>query len=207
MANSKKDFCIVSKMVLDLINGLTEEQFNNLLNGTADIRYIERGLDSEKKEKYNEILYKLSLEDDDLKRIEFIKENDYLKTKNKLVEFCKNFRIEIKAKDTIDTIIENIINYVNKNKESILYRYSKLESLELGIDEVAKKLEEIMDIEEAKKLILESKAVENKANLIKLSKKLNVFTDREATYDTIMETIIKSVVEAKIRSYTIRKKL
>lgn len=207
MASSKKDFCIVSKIVLDLINGLTEEQFNSLLNGTADVRYVEKGLDSETKEKYNEILYRLSVEDDDLKRIEFIKGNEYLKTKNKLVEFCKNFKIEIKSKDTIDSIIENIINYIDKNKENISYRYNRSESLELGIDEVAKKLEEIMDIDEAKKLILESKAVESKANLIKLSKKLNVFTDREANYDTIMDTIIKSVVEAKIRSYTIRKKI
>ena len=65
MASSKKDFCIVSKIVLDLINGLTEEQFNSLLNGTADVRYVEKGLDSETKEKYNEILYRLSVENDD----------------------------------------------------------------------------------------------------------------------------------------------
>ncbi len=206
MASSKKDFSVVSKLILDLVNGLTEEQFNNLLNGTADIRYIEKGIDSEKREKYNEILYKLALEERG-QRIIFIKENYDLATKSKLIEFCKNFKIEFKTKDTIDMIIEHIVDYVDKNKENILYRYNRSENLELGIDEIAKKLEEIMDIGEARKLILESKVVENKANLIKLSKKLNVFTDREANYDTIMETIIKSVVEAKIRSYTIRKKI
>ncbi|MGL4106927.1 hypothetical protein [Clostridium sp. LP20] len=40
-----------------------------------------------------------------------------------------------------------------------------------------------------------------------MKKYLFVFTDREAPYDTIMDNIIKSVVEAKIRSYTIRKKV
>lgn len=207
MASSKKDFCIVSKLVVDLVNGLTEEQFNNLVSGTADIRYSEKGLDSEKKEKYNQILYKLALEENAKNRVMIIKQNDELVTKGKLIEFCKNFKIEFKTKDTIDMIVENIISYVSENKENIVYRYSRSENLELGIDELAKKLERIMDIEEARRLILESKVVENKANLIKLSKKLNVFTDREASYDTIMDNIIKSVVEAKIRSYTIRKKI
>ena len=207
MASSKKDFCIVSKLVLDLINGLTEEQFNNLLNGTADIKYTEKTIDSEKKGKYNEILYNLSLENDDSKKIEIIKQNSLLNTKSKLIEFCKNLKIKTKSKDTIDIIIENIISYINKDKENILYKYNRSESLELSIDELAKKLEDIMDVEEAKKLIHECKSVESKTNLIKLSKKLNVFIDREATYDIIMDDIIKSVVEAKIRSYSIRKKI
>lgn len=64
-----------------------------------------------------------------------------------------------------------------------------------------------MDVEEARNLIRNSKVLESKSNLLKLAKKLSVFIDREAQYEVILDNIIKSVVEAKIRSYTIRKKI
>jgi len=207
VSNSKKDFCIVSKLVIDLVNNLSEEQYNNLVNGTADIRYIEKGIDNEKKEIYNGIIYELSKKDDLEEKIGIIKTNTHLSTKSKLIEFCKYFKIEYKAKENIDTIIQNIIQYVDENKENIMYRFEKAEDIQGSIDEIASKLEEIMNVEEARTLISQSKAIENKTNLLKLAKRLNVFIDREATYETIVDNIIKSVVEAKIRSYVIRKKL
>lgn len=207
MSNSKKDFCIVSKLVIDLVNNLSEEQYNNLVNGTADIRYMEKGIDSEKKEIYNSIVYELATKDGLDKKINVIKTNAHLSTKSKLLEFCKYFKIEFKTKDTIDKIIQNIIQYVDENKDNIIYRVEKAEDIQESIDEIAKKLEEIMDVEEARDLIAKSKVVESKTNLLKLTKKLNVFTDRESSYETIVDNIIKSVVEAKIRSYVIRKKL
>lgn len=207
MSNSKKDFCIVSKLVIDLVNNLSEEQYNNLVNGTADIRYVEKGIDSEKKEIYNSIVYELSTKDGLDEKINVIKTNAHLSTKSKLLEFCKYFKIEFKTKDTIDKIIQNIIQYVDENKDNIIYRVEKAEDIQESIDEIAKKLEEIMDVEEARDLIAKSKVVESKTNLLKLTKKLSVFTDRESSYETIVDNIIKSVVEAKIRSYVIRKKL
>ncbi|PFE50766.1 hypothetical protein CN317_00910 [Bacillus cereus] len=207
MSNSKKDFCIVSKLVIDLVNNLSEEQYNNLVNGTADIRYVEKGIDSEKKEIYNSIMYELSTKDGLDEKINVIKTNAHLSTKSKLLEFCKYFKIEFKTKDTIDKIIQNILQYVDENKDNIIYRVEKAEDIQESIDEIAKKLEEIMDVEEARDLIAKSKVVESKTNLLKLTKKLNVFIDRESSYETIVDNIIKSVVEAKIRSYVIRKKL
>ncbi|MCG4543298.1 hypothetical protein, partial [Clostridium perfringens] len=100
-----------------------------------------------------------------------------------------------------------IIDYIKINKDVLIYKFSKSENLELGIEEVAKKLENSMDVDEAKAIITGSKVVESKTNLLKLAKKLNVFVDREFSYENIMDNIIKSVVESKIRSYTIRKKL
>lgn len=207
MANSKKDFNIVSKMFIDLINNLTEDQFNNLVNGTADIKYFEKALDNDKKDKYNSVLYKIATEESLEEKIKFITENEELSTKSKLTDFCKYFKIDFKVKDTIDTIINNIIDYTNKNKENIIYKYTRAEDLEIGIDEIAQSLENIMDVDEARELIHKSKVLESKSNLLKLSRKLNVFTDRETTYEVILDNIIKSVVEAKIRSYTIRKKI
>ncbi|MCC2765715.1 hypothetical protein [Clostridium perfringens] len=207
MASSKKDFSIISKNILDFINNLTEEQFNNIVNGTADIKYVEKGLDNDKREIFNSIVNYLINENDDEKRINYVKENSNLATKAKLIEFCKYLKIDYKQKDTIDVIISNIIDYIKINKDVLIYKFSKSEKLELGIEEVAKKLENSMDVDEAKAIITGSKVVESKTNLLKLAKKLNVFVDREFSYENIMDNIIKSVVESKIRSYTIRKKL
>lgn len=207
MASSKKDFYVVSKLVLDVINNLTDEQFNNLINGSGDLKYIEKGLDVEKKDKYNWILYTIASQEKDAEKIKFIKENNEFPTKAKMIEFCKYFKIEYKVKDVADTIIQNIVEFCNANKDNIIYKYNRTESLETGIDEIAKKLEECMDVEEAKKLIEECKTVESKVNLLKLAKKLNVFINRDTSYDIIMDAIIKSVVESKIRSYTIRNKI
>ena len=207
MTSSKKDFSIISKNILDFINNLTEEQFNNIVNGTADIKYVEKGLDNDKREIFNSIVNYLINENDDEKRINYVKENSNLATKAKLIEFCKYLKIDYKQKDTIDVIISNIIDYIKINKDVLIYKFSKSENLELGIEEVAKKLENSMDVDEAKAIITGSKVVESKTNLLKLAKKLNVFVDREFSYENIMDNIIKSVVESKIRSYTIRKKL
>lgn len=207
MPSSKKDFYIVSRLLTDFINNLTEVQFDNLVNGTADIRYYEKGIDSETKEKYNTLLYEIATKDNIEEKIKLIESNDELSKKSKLMDFCKYFKIEFKAKDTNSTIMKNIIDFIDKNKENVIYKYNKAESLEDGIDKLAQRLEDIMDIEEARNLMANSKMLESKSNLLKLSKKLNVFTDREASYDTIVDNIIKSVVEAKIRSYTIRKKI
>lgn len=207
MASSKKDFYIVSKLFTDLINNLSEDQFSNLINGMADIRYFEKNLDSEKREIYDSMLRELALEDNEERKYSFIRNSDELSTKIKLIEFCKYARIEFKSKDTNDTIIQNIINFTSLNKESILYKFNRVDGIEVEIDKIVIKLEDTMDIEEARNLIYGSKVIENKSNLLKVAKKLNVFVDREATYDIIVDTIIKSVVEAKIRSYTIRKKL
>ncbi|MFL8674975.1 hypothetical protein [Clostridioides sp. GD02404] len=207
MSNSKKDFAIVTKLFMDLINNLSEEQYNSLIKGTADIRYFEKGIDNDKKEAYYNIIYHLATEDDLDKKINFIKENKYLSTKSKLLDFCKYYKIDFKVKDTNDTIVNNIIQYVDDNKENIIYRVEKAEDIQMNISDIANKLENIMDVEEARTLIAKSKVVENKTNILKLAKKLNVFIDRESSYEIIVEHIIKSVVEAKIRSYTIRKKI
>lgn len=207
MSNSKKDFLIVLKLLLDLVNNLSEDQFNNLVNGSADIKYFEKGIDSEKKEIYNNILYKLAKEKNSEKKIELITNSSDLSTKSKLIDFCKYFKVEFRVKDTNSVIIKRILNFVDENEEDIIYRFNKLECIEENVDEIAKKLENIMDVEEARTLILNSKSLKNKTNLLKLSKKLNVFIDRESSYEIIVDTIIKSVVEAKIRSYTIRKKI
>lgn len=202
--SSKKDFLVISKVINEFINSLTEEQFSNLINGTGDIRYIEKGLDNEKRELYNKLIYDIAKENNEFKKEKI---NEILSTKSKIIEFCKYFKINYKAKETNDSLVENILIYIEKNRNIIIHRYEKVEDIESEINKLAKKLEDTMSIEEAKQLIYDAKCVENKGDLLKLSKKLNVFTNREATYEAILENIIKSVVESKIRSYKIRKKM
>ncbi len=207
MSNSKKDFNIVSQLFVDFINNLTDVQFNNLIDGTADIKYAEKALDASLKDKYEAILYKIVSINDRQEKVSFIRDNEQLENKAKLLGFCKYFKVDAKNKDTVETIINNIIEFSEKNSENVVYRFNKKENIEDSIDKIAQDLETFMDVEEAKKYIKSCNSVDSKVNLLKLAKKLNVFiSDRESSYDIILDSIIKSVVEAKIRSYTIRKK-
>lgn len=207
MSNSKKDFSIVCKLILDFVNNLTEEQFSNLINGTADIKYNEKALSQDKREKYNDILYHISIEDDREKIFNYVKQCEVLSTKMKLNEFCKYFKIEIKSKDSIENIINKIIDYVDMDKENIKYKYNRERDSVKNIDTIATKLEECIDVEEAKEIIFTSNLINSKTDMIKLAKRLKVYNDKDASCENIAENIIKTVVEAKMRSYIIRKKI
>lgn len=206
MASSRKDSYILNKLFVDFINGLTEEQFSNLINGTAELKYTDKGLDNVTKERFKDILYYTALAQDNAKS-DYIKSRPEINSKAKLVEFCKYINVEYKAKDTIDSIIQNILSYIEKNHDTILYKVVREDSIEKQLDEISKKIEEFMNLEEARNFILSKDILNSKTNLIKLAKRLNVFIDREGTYDNILDKILSSVVEAKIRSYTIRKKI
>ena len=75
MSSSKKEFCIISKILLDFISSLTEEQYNNLVKGEAEIKYIEKNIDTVKKQKYDKILYDLAVENLVEIKIQYIKSN------------------------------------------------------------------------------------------------------------------------------------
>ena len=205
--SAKKDYCIVSKIIGDFIDGLTEEQFNNLLNGNADIKYVEKGIDSSIKEIYHLIMHRLISADSEEIIRDIIKNEDYLSNKQKIQDFCKFFKVEFRIKDSNEMLITNIIEFVKNNRGVLLYKYERQDSIDVKIEEIAKQLEEIMNVEEARELLKSKDILQNKTNLVKLAKKLRVFFDREAGVDTIIDTIVQSVVEAKIRSYTIRKKI
>lgn len=206
MSSSKKEFCIISKILLDFISSLTEEQYNNLVKGEAEIKYIEKNIDTVKKQKYDKILYDLAVENLVEIKIQYIKSNEDLSNKSKLIDFCKYHKINYKTKETNDSIINNIIKFVDINKEDIVYRWQKKENIEESIENVAEELQKIMNIEEAKIYIKKSKIIDNKSNALKLAKQLNVFVNREHSYDDIVDSIVNSVVGAKIRSYSIRNK-
>ncbi len=207
MGSSKKDFYTVNKLLADFINGLTEEQFSKLVDGLAEVKYVEKALDSLTRSKYDEILLATAKIKDRKHRIEELSSLNDLNTKAKLIDLCKYINIDCKSKDRVDDIIAKIENYVNESSETIIDKNEKSTGLEERLDEIGNELEKFMNVDEARHFLVTNKDVASKTNLVKLARKLRVYIEKEASYDLIIETILKSVVEAKIRSYTIRKKM
>ncbi|WP_294405668.1 hypothetical protein [uncultured Clostridium sp.] len=207
MSNSKKDFQVVYNLISDFISNLSDSQFASLIDGTGEIKFAEKTIDNALKESYNEVIHTIVNMQNYDDKINYLKSNKHLSNKTKIIEFCKYFKVNYKTKDTIETLINNIVEYGEENREDIIYRYNRKVRLEDSLDLIAKKLENYLDVKEAKEYLCKCNEISSKVNLIKLARRLNVFVDRESSYENILETILKSVVEAKIRSYTIRKKI
>lgn len=196
---------MISKLILNFINNLTNEQYSNLVNGNGELQYADKSLDNEVKKFYEEFVQSLIQIQIDEEKLIFINQN--LPKKNDMINFCKYYQIPYKIRETQQQIAYNILEYIDSNKEDIIYQTEKKQNIEEKIERISIELKKIMDVDEAKNLLKNNEVIKNKSNLLKLAKKLNVFVDRNSSFETIVENIIKSVVEAKIRSYTIRKKM
>lgn len=206
-ANAKKDYEIISKLFLDFVSNLSSAEFDSLVNGTAVIKYVEKSLTPSTKSMYDQILSELLKVDSPEQYTSYIKEHKELDTKSKLFEFCKYFNIETKAKDTMEMLITRVIDHIDKNKESLLYSLDRKSDIMYSINSIANKLEEFMDVQQALDFLKSNEILSSKSNLNKLAKKLNVFMEKDNSYENMLNSIIDSVVGAKIRSFAIRKKI
>ncbi|MFZ5986808.1 MAG: hypothetical protein ACOYWZ_06765 [Bacillota bacterium] len=207
MAGTKRDYEIVSKIFMDFIGSLSNAEYDNLLNGSATIKYVEKGLPLAIKSVYDEIMTELLKLKTPEQYTNYIRANKELDTKSNLFDFCKYFSIETKAKDTLDMLISRIINHIEKNHDSLLYVLEKKSDIQYSIDTIASKLEDFMDIQQAVDFLKSSDVLSSKSNLLKLAKKLNVFIEKDTSHENILNSIIDSVVGAKIRSFAIRRKI
>ncbi|AYK05656.1 hypothetical protein [Brevibacillus laterosporus] len=207
MSNSKKDFEIINKIILDLIISLSVTEYENIIRGTATLKYVEKDLPPSKRVLFQQILNKLVYVNtfEDIQSL--LKENPTLKTKTDLIDFCSFLNIGTKSKDTINEIIFKICNFIEYNKESLLYSITKVNETSTNIEIVAEELEKFMNVQDAQEFLKNNEVLTNKSSLIKLAKELDVYIEKDATYSELIETIVDSVVGSKLRSLSIRKKI
>lgn len=204
--SSKKDCYILSKLFSDFINGLSESDYECLINGHATINIKKKEITSSQNEVYDSVLKKLiNIEEYDLLTKE-LKDNNNLKKKADRIKFCEYLNITVLNKDTIPNLNDKIINYINNNKGDIIYKNSKREDVINSFEKIAEKIAKIMDEKEAREYIVNCEILSNKANLIKLANILDVYVEKDKTYEDIVNKIVSTVVTAKIRSYKIRNK-
>lgn len=205
MSNSKKEIELLYKLFSNFLSNLTNEQYLQLLNGEADLKLVSKKIDQNTIQMYKMILQEIvDIEDIEERKILLL---SHFNKKTDLANLSNYLNIPTKSKDTVKIILDNIIEYTLANEDYIKNNIKENQKLEKELSELVNQIEGTMDSAEAKELLKKSSISSRKVDLINFAKKLSVFPDKRSSTDDIINEIVQTVVEAKIRSYKIRKKM
>jgi hypothetical protein len=205
VSNSKKDSEILFKIIQSFVQNMTTSQYESLINGYSEIKVVEKNININNEFVYLDILL-------DINSQSFFEEKQMvikgkLNQKSELIQLAKFIDVQVKSRDTIDELVNKIIIKAEELKDEIAHRASRESSKEMELAELSQVFESSMDVKEARNLIENSSLLSNKSELLKFARTFNVYPDRGASIDNIIDVLVKSVVEAKLRSYKIRQKL
>jgi hypothetical protein len=205
MSNSKKDSEILFKIIQNFIQNMTVSQYESLIKGYSELKVIEKNISNQDDNLYLNILLEVYSEVTIEDKHTVLKNK--LNQKNELIQLAKFIDVQLKSRDTIDDLINKIILKAEEMREEIFYKASRESSKEKELAVLSKSFENSMDVKEARDLIENSPLLSNKNELLKFARTFNVYPDRGASVENIVDVLLKSVVEAKLRSYKIRQKL
>ncbi|MBU8697013.1 hypothetical protein [Bacillus pumilus] len=205
MSNSKKDSEILFKLFHNFVQNMTNSQYESLINGFSEIKVVEKNININDEYVYLNILSEVNSESTFEGKQTLIKKK--FSQKNDLIQLAKFIDIQVKSRDTIDELINKIIPKAEELKGEIDYKLTRENTKEENLSHLSLAFENSMDAKEARDLIVNSPLYSNKNELLKFARTFDVYPDRGASIDSIVDALIKSVVEAKLRSYKIRQKL
>ncbi|WP_144521737.1 hypothetical protein [Bacillus pumilus] len=205
MSNSKKDSEILFKLFHNFVQNMTNSQYESLINGFSEIKVVEKNININDEYVYLNILSEVNSESTFEGKQTLIKKK--FSQKNDLIQLAKFIDIQVKSRDTIDELINKIIPKAEELKGEIDYKLTRENTKEENLSHLSLAFENSMDAKEARDLIVNSPLYSNKNELLKFARTFDVYPDRGASIDSVVDALIKSVVEAKLRSYKIRQKL
>lgn len=201
MSNSKKDLEIVMSLFSTFISGLSNDEYDDLINGYAEIKLISKAL--KKEQDYLEIIYDLNNQTSIENKITYL--NNYMSTKKDLINLCKYLNIETITKDTVAILMEKIIVGAKREEQNIIYKVEKIDNKQNELLSIITFLEETTDSEKAVRFLKEKEL--SKSDYLNLARNMDVFPEKSANVEVIINMIVKNVVEAKLRSLKIRNKM
>ena len=192
MNKSKEDTIKILDIFNNFVRQLSSTDYQKLINGELSICCVDNrnnNLSEEDIKIYDSIINELIKINENDEIIKYLETNKYLSEIQDLIKFCENYKIKLKKDDEKDIIIEKIVKFISEEKE---------------INKIVDIMKETKYKEYARNIIINSKILNNKINLLKLSKKLDVFIDKSKSKNDIIDRILKSVIDSKIRSSIIR---
>lgn len=183
------------QMALDFLEGLTSEQFQELVDGNAVIRYEAKV----KHTHYEELLKKIKQEANNAEDVGGIL--DCFKKKG-LFLFCDYINLEIKTRDIKRVIFQKIASHVGIDDSP--GSDSKEEAEPANWKQIEMALRNCCTINEGKDLLLNQELLSLKKNVVAFAKALGVYVNQRYTKQELLERIVDSVVGAQIRGKVIR---
>ncbi|MBB6452572.1 hypothetical protein HNQ94_001017 [Salirhabdus euzebyi] len=186
---SKKNTARLMNLVADFIEGLTEREFQSLLNNQAKlcVEVLDNNPDQD-------IFIRLKSQANSLLDIE-----EALKKfkKNELISLCKIHGIDVKTRDTKKVIYEKVAAHLKVHD-------SEGTDVSNPYEEVKKILNNSNDREDATEYLVHHPLLKTKKDLIKLAKSYAIYVDQKYTKRDLLDRIVESVVGARLRGKAIR---
>ncbi|MCJ0929782.1 hypothetical protein MST22_01230 [Virgibacillus halodenitrificans] len=190
---SKRDTEKVLRIALNFLEGLTVEQFQELIEGNAEIHY------KAKKKRYLKEIQKIEREAKHTTDVEKILEGY---TKKKLLLFCEELNLPTKTRETKKVIYQKIAAHFGIT-DSAEHECKKISEAEQW-----KPMEDALSccntVEEANEFLLNQDALRLKKDIVAFAKHLGVYVNQRYTKQELLERIVNSVVGSGIRGKAIR---
>ncbi|WP_233879520.1 hypothetical protein [Virgibacillus halodenitrificans] len=191
---SKQDTEKVLRIALNFLEGLTVEQFQELIEGNAEIHY------KAKEKRYLKEIQRIEREARHTTDVEKILEGY---TKKELLFFCEELDLLIKTRDTKKVIYQKIVAHFGIADSAVQ------ESNRLTGEDQWKPMEDALSccntVEEAKDFLLSQDVLRLKKDIVVFAKHLGVYVNQRYTKQELLERIVNSVVGSGIRGKAMRR--
>ncbi|MEC2159711.1 hypothetical protein [Virgibacillus halodenitrificans] len=191
---SKQDTEKVLRIALNFLEGLTVDQFQELIEGNAEIHY------KAKKKRYLKEIQKIEREAKHTTDVEKILEGY---TKKGLLQFGEELDLPTKTRDTKKVIYQKIAAHFGI-ADSAGHECKKISEAEQW-KPIEDALRNSSTLEEAKEFLLNQDALRLKKDIVTFAKYLGVYVNQRYTKQELLERIVNSVVGSGIRGKAMRR--
>lgn len=191
---SKSELVQMMQLMQQFIQGLTADQFNNLIKGNGVIKYEQcKVKENTEFDQLKEAIIQKAQTQLDVEKVL------YKQTKKFLAAFCKYYNMEVTTKHTKGDIYKIIarhfhIDIQETNKEDAISEFSKIEA----------KLQQLESVDEALNYLMMQEAIRSKSSLIQFAKTLDVYITQKQRKEEILNRIVDSIVGVKLRGRALR---
>jgi predicted metal-binding transcription factor (methanogenesis marker protein 9) len=204
VSKSKNDLLLVMRLFQNFIQDLSSIEMENLINGRGSIRYMDKKIPLNTKQEFDGIVRGIVRYTSEEEVINKLKTYSLFDSKHKYLEFCDYLNINVKSKESINSIEQKLAHYILENKEAIVFGINSQSDINSTIQNISYALEEFNDPQSAFDFLKNNEVLLTKNNLMLLSKQLNVYLEKDLSTDAIIKKIVDAVVVAKLRSLAIR---
>ncbi|MYL45267.1 hypothetical protein GLV94_06390 [Virgibacillus halodenitrificans] len=190
---SKRDTEKVLRIALNFLEGLTVEQFQELIEGNAEIHY------KSKEKGFLKEIQRIERKARHTTDVEKILEGY---TKKELLFFCEELDLPIKTRDTKKVIYQKVADHFGI-ADSARHECKKISEAEQW-KPIEDALRNSSTLEEAKDFLLNQDALRLKKDIVVFAKHLGVYVNQRYTKQELLKRIVNSVVGSGIRGRAMR---
>ncbi|MFB4168303.1 hypothetical protein [Virgibacillus sp. JSM 102003] len=185
---SKKETEKMLQITMEFLEGLTNKQFQDLVDKKAFIRFEAKAYCAAE---YDQIMDRIKQDSD----VEKLLKNY---TKKELALFCGYHKVNIRSNDTKKEIYKKVASHLNIN------HWPAKKTAESNWKQIENALNNCGTLEEARNFLANQSLLRLKKDITAFAKAQGVYVNQKYTKQELLDRIADSVVGARIRGEIIR---